>query len=117
MSNKVIKEVNDLIKNGEEVSYEELKNQIIKDLQLAGISFLPDDTENLNELISWTSSLCQHLIDKDFQTYMNLLYRIDVPAENFIKLNENNPEYNSNEIAALLLIKREIQKIRLRKMY
>ena len=117
MSNKVIQEVNDLIKNGEEVGYIELKNQIIKDLQHAGVSFLTDDTENLNELISWTSSLCQHLIDKDFQTYMNLLYRIDVPAENFMKMNEENPDYNSNEIAALLLIKREIQKIRLRKMY
>jgi hypothetical protein len=48
---------------------------------------------------------------------MNLLYRIDVPAEKFMQMNEDNQEYNSNEIAALLLIKREIQKIRLRKSY
>ena len=94
-----------------------LKFQITKDLQLAGIAYLPDDTNNLNELITWTSSLCLHLIEKEFQTYMNLLYRIDVPAEKFMQMNEDNQEYNSNEIAALLLIKREIQKIRLRKSY
>ncbi|MEN8138034.1 MAG: hypothetical protein ABFR62_06350 [Bacteroidota bacterium] len=117
MSDRVINEVNALIKSGTDVSYEELKVQITKDLQLAGISYLPDETENLTELISWTSSLCRHLIEKDFQTYMNLLYRIDVPAERFMKMNEENPNYDSNEIAALLLIKREVQKIRLRKSY
>ena len=114
---KIIKEVYDHISNGIEVSFEELKFQITKDLQLAGIAYLPDDTNNLQELITWTASLCMHLIEKEFQTYMNLLYRIDVPAESFMKMNEENQEYNSNEIAALLLIKREIQKIRLRKSY
>ncbi len=114
---KYIEEVNNHLANGEEVSFEELKNQITKDLQLTGISYLPDDTNNLQELITWTASLCMHLIEKEFQTYMNLLYRIDVPAERFMKMNEENLEYNSNEIAALLLIKREIQKIRLRKSY
>jgi len=112
-----IEEVNNHIANGVEVSYEELKFQITKDLQLAGIPFLPDDVDNLQELITWTASLCLHLIEKDFQTYMSLLYRIDVPAERFMKMNEENLDYNSNEIAALLLIKREVQKIRLRKSY
>ena len=107
-----IEEVNNNLANGVEVSYEELKFQITKDLQLAGIPYLPEDTDNLQELITWTASLCLHLIEKEFQTYMNLLYRIDVPAERFMKMNEENLEYNSNEIAALLLIKREIQKIR-----
>ena len=109
--------VTDLIKNGEEVTFIELKNQITKDFQLAGISFLPDETQSINELIEWTSSACLHLIEKNFQTYMNLLYRIDVPAEKFMQLNEENSGYDSNEIAALLVIKREIQKIRIRKQY
>jgi len=114
---KYIQEVNNDITNGDEVSFDELKYQITKDLQLAGIPYLPDDTNNLQELITWTASLCLHLIEKEFQTYMNLLYRIDVPAERFMRMNEENLEYNSNEIAALLLLKREIQKIRLRKKY
>ncbi len=114
---KYLAEVNNHITEGAEVSFEELKFQITKDLQLAGIPHLPDDTNNLQELITWTASLCLHLIEKEFQTYMNLLYRIDVPAERFMRMNEENLEYNSNEIAALLLLKREIQKIRLRKQY
>ena len=114
---KIIEEVNNHIAEGLEVSFEELKVQITKDLQLTGITYLPDDTNNLQELITWTSSLCMHLINKEFQSYMNLLYRIDVPAERFMKMNEENLEFDSNEIAALLLIKREIQKIRLRKTY
>jgi len=118
MSSSIVsKIVKKELKSDVNVSFEDLKIQITKDFQLAGISFLPDETKDLQDLISWTLAACLHLIEKDFQTYMNLLYRIDVPAEKFMQMNEESSEYDSNEIAAMILIKREIQKIRLRKKY
>lgn len=115
--NPVVIEVNKLISKDTDVSFEEIKNQLVKDLELAGISFLPTEVENIDGLCLWMSDICMYLIEKDFQSYLNLLYRIDVAAEKFIALNESESEFNSNEIAAILVIKREIEKIKLRKMY
>ena len=110
-------DVNEVLHEGIEVSFLELKTQILKDYQLAGLDFNTDQIEDMASLIQWAADTCQHLIERDFSAYMNLLYRIDVPAERFISLNESESDYNSNEVAAGLVLKREIDKIRLRKTY
>jgi hypothetical protein len=118
MSKDKLKTIDDIISFGSDVSFDEFKSQLVKDLQLVGISILPDESQDSYEkLYSWFSSVCQHLIERDFQGYLNLLYRIDVSAEKFIHLNETNTEVDSNEIAASLVFNREMSKILLRKKY
>lgn len=93
-----------------------LIEQLNKDFQLANI----DEEFKLNistlELKNNLDSLLLNLITKKYDDYLNLLYRIDV-SENEIATIKNDNLLNTIENISFLILKREFQKVLLRKMY
>jgi len=76
-------------------------------LQLAGSTF--EQLKNkLTEKIS-------DLIDRDFNQLVNLLYRIDVDEDLLKKLLKENATAEAAGIIAVLIIERQLQKIRIGK--
>jgi hypothetical protein len=83
----------------------------IKDFGLT----MPDSTAPSPEyLIDWLSKEIGFLIDRDFNTFLNMLYRIDV-NEQKVKKAFSEPE-TARQIA-LLIIEREKQKVESRAKY
>lgn len=118
MSKDILKTFDEILSSSTQVSFVEFKAQLVKDLELVGISILPDDEhDDYEKLFDWFTKVCQYLIERDFQSYLNLLYRIDVSADKFIYFNQTRTDMDSNHIAALLVFNREMDKIILRKKY
>lgn len=73
--------------------------------------------EPLNEVKEKLILLINELIDKDFQSLIQLLYRIDV-SEKKIRLYLNQkPNQDSANLIADLIIERQLQKIETRKKF
>lgn len=75
----------------------------------------PDNEENLLRALS---QYIEHLIQTDFNRLLLILYRVDVSEQ---KLRSTIAHNESNQLAghiiAILLIEREIEKIKSRKLY
>lgn len=84
---------------------------IVKDFQLEDQS---PDISDLEKLRNWLAQQIVVLLDRDFQQFLNLLYRVDV-NENKVKqaFAGDNPIY---ELAGLI-IERELLKVETRKRY
>ncbi len=73
--------------------------------------------ESLDEVNEKLIPLINALIDKDFQSLIQLLYRIDV-SEKKIRLYLNQkPNEDSANLIAHLIIERQLQKIETRKKF
>ncbi len=62
-------------------------------------------------------SLINELIDKDFQSLIQFLYRIDVDEKKIRIFLEKNSDKDSASVLADLIIERQIQKIESRKKF
>jgi len=89
---------------------------IIKDLQLEPDSLLIEDELNYEALIHRLSQVLDHLISKDFNQLLNVLYRIDVSEEKLKEALATKPE-NTSTIIAKMILERELQKVATRKKY
>lgn len=73
--------------------------------------------ESLNEVREELITLINELINKDFQSLIQLLYRIDVNEKKIrLYLNEKTNEDSANVLADLI-IERQLQKIESRKKF
>ena len=93
--------------------------QIKKDFDLFGmeIKFSGNNYDAYEELFNQIQPHIEQLIQKDYQRFMNILYRIDVNEQQLKqKLHENSSE-STGEIISDLIIKRELQKVVIRNYY
>ncbi len=94
-------------------------NQIIKDFEMFGleIKFSGNAYNAYQELFEQIEPHIKNLIDTNQSKFMGILYRIDVSDEQIKKtVRENNSE-SFSEIITDLIIKRELQKVVIRKHY
>jgi hypothetical protein len=59
-------------------------------------------------------SLINELIKNDFQSLVQLLYRIDVDEKKLKEALKNNSQHDSAPVIAELIIERQLQKIKIR---
>ncbi len=90
--------------------YLKLIKQLNKDFLLAGIeqSFSLDCTSS--KLAQELQKTVARLVNNDFDSYLNLLYRVDISEIEIKKLDGSNIEKMTEQISYLLL-KREWQKV------
>jgi hypothetical protein len=92
--------------------YQKLITQIDKDFNLTGIDY---DFNNLSpaELIICLHEVVEHLITKEYATFLNLLYRIDIP-ENKVTPTD---KFTLEENVVFLILKRQWLKVQLKLKY
>lgn len=90
--------------------YLRLIEQLNKDFQLANVAVSFDITNSPVQLKKQLFAVLLNLITNQYDDYLNLLYRIDVPESELAKLINDNLTASMEEITYLVL-KREYQKV------
>ena len=90
--------------------YVQLIAQLNKDFQLANVVGSFDFKVSPVQLKKELFTILLNLINNQFDDYLNLLYRIDVPESELAKLKNHNLTFSIEEITYLVL-KREYQKV------
>ena len=90
--------------------YVQLIVQLNKDFQLANVAGSFDLKASPVQLKKELFSILLNLITNQYDDYLNLLYRIDVPESELAKLKQDNLTVSIEEITYLVL-KREYQKV------
>lgn len=89
--------------------FEKVIHQLNKDFQFSGISYQFISTSPKKLVVELNQQLLE-LINKNFQQYANLLYRIDVSELQLKKIKEIEVSKIA-EKATFLVLKREFQKV------
>ena len=84
--------------------------QIQKDAHLVGVEFELNKESSSLELVNYLQNFLSDLIQNDFTTYVNLLYRVDVPEKQILILQDMEISILVKKIA-ILLLKKEWQKV------
>lgn len=90
--------------------YAQLIEQLNKDFRLANVAGSFDLKSSPTQLKKDLFDILLHLINNQYDDYLNLLYRIDVPEIELAKLKHDNLTSVMEEITYLIL-KREYQKV------
>jgi len=90
--------------------YERLIEQLNKDFLLANVALSFDITNSPGQLKKRLFEVLLNLITNQYDDYLNLLYRIDVPESELVKLKNDDLTTSIEEITYLVL-KREYQKV------
>lgn len=90
--------------------YVQLIAQLNKDFQLANVAGSFDFKVSPAQLKKELFAILLNLINNQYDDYLNLLYRIDVPESELAKLKNENLTASIEEITYLVL-KREYQKV------
>ncbi len=98
---------------------EQTVEQIKKDFELFGmeIKFSGNRYDAYEELFKQVQPHIEHLMNKDYQRFVNVLYRIDINEQQLKRKLEENTSESSSEIISDLIIKRELQKVVIRNYY
>lgn len=81
-------------------------------------SLIPDsDFEKLEEFKIYLTEKMKDMLDKNYNLLINTLYRIDISEKKLAELFSNKNKETIPEKLADLIIERQIEKIRFRKMY
>ncbi len=95
------------------VSNENLFNNLIhqlnKDFQLANINVKFSESISSKELIDELSKAIFYLLKNEYDSYLNLIYRIDVSERELLTLDLNSEDIISD--ITFLVLKREAQKV------
>ena len=87
-----------------------LIEQLNKDLSLSGIDTQFDINWNPESLISNLTKIIAALMEKDYQKFMNFLYRVDIPEKKLGNIVTSDFNAAVNEIV-LMVLKKEWQKV------
>lgn len=90
--------------------YVRLIAQLNKDFQLANVAVSFEITNSPVQLKKQLFAVLLNLITNQYDDYLNLLYRIDVPESELAKLMNDNLTTSIEEITYMVL-KREYQKV------
>jgi len=96
--------------------YEDLVNQLNKDFEIIGTAVNFSETENPKDLLEFLQEVISELLEKHFDVFLNLLYRIDI-NEHQIKTIINQLADDTEQQIAFLILKREWQKVWFKKFY
>lgn len=95
---------------------EQVLQQLNKDLERAAIEVIPESLSPINH-----KSLCplleeriRNLLDNDYDSYMNLLYIVDVPEDAITFAIIMRDDVKISRLAADLILLREMQKVQLK---
>ncbi len=87
-----------------------LVQQINKDANLVGLDFYLSENSTPQNILFNLQKLLIDLINNNFSDYINLLYRVDIPEKEIIKL--QGLEVNVlTEKVAILILRKEWQKV------
>jgi hypothetical protein len=97
----------------------ETANQIIKDFDMFGmeVTFSGNAYNAYEELFEQIHPHIDKLITHNQSKFMGILYRIDLSDEQIKKAIDSNSSESFSEIITDLIIKRELQKVVIRKHY
>ena len=98
---------------------EQTVEQIKKDFDFFGmeIKFSGNKYNAYEELFNQIQPHIERLMTKDYQRFMNVLYRIDVNEEQLKRKLSENASESTSEIISDFIIKRELQKVVIRNYY
>ncbi len=96
--------------------YIHLIKQLNKDFQLANSNNRFQITILPTELKKKLTAILVHLITTKYDNYLNILYRIDVSEKELLKIKNVNLT-NTMEQVVYLILKRECQKVWLKRNY
>jgi len=96
--------------------YDDLINQLNKDFEIIGTAINFSETENSQDLIDYLQEVISTLLEKHFDVFLNLLYRIDI-SEHKIKSIINEMSADTEQQIAFVILKREWQKVWFKKFY
>ena len=96
--------------------YQDLVNQLNKDFEIIGTAVNFSETENPQDLWSFLQEVIATLLEKHFDVFLNLLYRIDID-ERQIKTIINQMAADTEQQIAFVILKREWKKVWFRKFY
>ncbi len=96
--------------------YNDLVNQLNKDFEVIGtdVNFLA--TENPLDLFEFLQEVITQLLEKHFEIFLNLLYRIDI-NEHEIKTIIDKMETDTEQQITFIILKREWKKVWFKKNY
>lgn len=77
----------------------------------------PTRSYTLQELKELLAKHVNNLLQTNFEQLVNLLYRIDVSEKNLKALLAQNPKQDAGDIIAVLIIERQLQKIKSRQQF
>lgn len=90
--------------------YKNLIRQLIKDFELAGLTIELDESITPEKLVVFLNTRIEQILIQQFDTYLQLLYRVDVPEQSM----KNSSIQDSKEMAqkaSFAILKREWQKV------
>ena len=105
-----------LIQIEQTLLYEDLVSQLNKDFEVIGTAVNFSETENPQDLFEFLQEVISTLLEKHFDVFLNLLYRIDID-EHQIKTIINQIADDTEQQIAFLILKREWKKVWFRKFY
>ncbi|HRH12486.1 MAG TPA: hypothetical protein PLU73_13290 [Bacteroidia bacterium] len=111
-------EIKDLSLNGfsQEMILAKFKEQLVKDFSMCRIDLEFPESDEL-KASDYLNSIKNGLKHLDNSTFMELLYRIDLPEARLSKEIRENIEQERDEIVAILIFKRILQKVVLKLSY
>ena len=92
---------------------QELIRQLNKDLSMCGVNALIDEEFSPGEVVRRLKEILDRLVRDDFQAFLNLLYRVDVPQSKMSR-SEGSSFSDYIERSTYELLKREWQKVWIR---
>lgn len=103
----------------ENQSFEEIVAFVEKDFLIGeNDSLIPSiDLNSLEEFKKYLTEKLKFLLDEKFDTLVNILYRIDISEKKLSQLFSGDNRDSIPSVLADLIIDRQLQKIRLRKLY
>ena len=92
---------------------QQLIRQLNKDLSMCGVNALIDEEFSPGEVVRRLKEILDGLVKDDFQAFLNLLYRVDVPQSKMSR-SEDSSFSDYIERSTYELLKREWQKVWIR---
>ena len=90
--------------------YVNLVKQLNKDFQLANLDMHFDTSISVKDLKEELSDVLLKLLTEQYDSYLNFLYRVDVPESDLIKIRQQQLPEIIDEVAFIVL-KRLFQKV------
>ncbi|HIP47921.1 MAG TPA: hypothetical protein EYG92_03015 [Lutibacter sp.] len=95
---------------------QKLMQQIKKDFELSGLTFSIEKNLTSEQFLLYLYNQIQHLVKNNFEAYLQLLYRVDVP-ESSMQSGEIQNTIDFSKKATFLILKREWEKVYYREFF
>ena len=96
--------------------YEDLVNQLNKDFEIIGTTVDFSESKNPSDLFAFLQEVVSELLEKHFDVFLNLLYRIDINEQQIKTIIDQISDDTEQQITFLIL-KREWKKVWFKKYY